>query len=75
MCAVSELRTHLTRVRAATHTQRLQRVLADAEEEITRTGHLSARLHQQLCTVLTDAPLDPALKASAGVVARLLEGE
>ena len=75
MCAVSELRTHLTRRTAATPIHRLQRLLAKAEEEITRTGHLSVRLHQQLCTMLTDAPLDPALKASAGIVARLLDGE
>ncbi|MFF9803102.1 hypothetical protein ACF1G3_37635 [Streptomyces rochei] len=75
LSAVSELRTHLTLLRPAAHTQLLQTVLADAEDEITRTGRISAQLHEQLCTALTQAPLGPALKASAGAVARLLAGE
>ncbi|MFD3504476.1 hypothetical protein [Streptomyces sp. NPDC058678] len=75
LSAVSELRTHLTLLRPAAQTQLLQTVLADAEDEITRTGQISARLHEQLRTALTEAPLGPALKASAGVVARLLAGD
>jgi hypothetical protein len=75
LTAVSELRTRLTLLRPAAPTRLLQRVLADAEDEITRTGQISARLHEQLRTALTDAHLDPALEASAGVVARLLTGE
>jgi hypothetical protein len=73
--AVSELRIYLTLSRPGTHTQLLQKVLADAEDEITRTGQISARLYEQLRTALTDTPLGPALEASAGVVARLLAGE
>ncbi|MFI6494579.1 hypothetical protein [Streptomyces sp. NPDC050564] len=73
--AVSELRTYLALSRPGTHTQLLQTVLAEAEDEITRTGQISARLYEQLRTALTDTPLGAALEASAGVVARLLAGE
>ncbi|MEU2866020.1 hypothetical protein ACIQWL_53275 [Streptomyces mirabilis] len=31
--------------------------LADVEDEITRTGQISARLYEQLRTALTDTPL------------------
>ncbi|WP_405968979.1 hypothetical protein OG496_55180 [Streptomyces sp. NBC_00988] len=73
--AVSELRNRLTLLRPAASTRLLQRVLADAEDELTRTGQLSARLHMRLRTMLADTSLNPELQAPAGVVARLLAGD
>ncbi|MFD9463126.1 hypothetical protein [Streptomyces sp. NPDC060027] len=75
LSAVSELRTRLTLVRPDAQTRLLHRVLAQTEEELSRTGQISVGLYEQLRTVLTDAPLDPALADCAGVVARLLAGE
>lgn len=73
LCAVSELHTRLMREQASPHTDQLHQAVADAEEELIRTGRLSLHLLHQLRIALTDAPLDPALKASAQALAQLLD--
>jgi hypothetical protein len=73
LCAVSELHTRLMREQAAPHTHPLHQAVADAEEQLTRTGRLTPHLLHQLHTALTHTPLHPALRASAQALTQLLD--
>ncbi|MEU9992918.1 hypothetical protein AB0E10_40310 [Streptomyces sp. NPDC048045] len=72
LSAVSELRAILTRVRPGSPAKLLQTLLADAEDQITRTGQISTGLRERLCTMLAETPLGSELDVPAGAVARLL---
>lgn len=72
LAAVRELRADLSRMRHSDETTELDAVLADTEEEITRTGTAGAGRLQRLREVLTDAGTVLTLFASAGTVAGLL---
>ncbi|ANP52022.1 hypothetical protein J2Z21_008891 [Streptomyces griseochromogenes] len=72
LSAVSELRAVLTLIRPGSPAKLLQTLLADVEDQITRTGQISAGLCERLRTVLTETPLGSGLDVPASAVARLL---
>lgn len=74
LAAVRELRTDLARVRDSERTRDLDAALADADDEITRTGAAGQGMRQRLRGLLTDAESVTALLTSAGALLSLLRG-
>ncbi|MBD0417646.1 hypothetical protein H0H10_00320 [Streptomyces sp. TRM S81-3] len=70
--AIRELRADLGRTRATPQTADLDAALADAEDEITRTGNPGRSRLQRLRELLTDAESLTAVLASAATLAGLL---
>ncbi|GGJ20385.1 hypothetical protein [Streptomyces brasiliensis] len=70
--AVRELRADLERVRPTEQTGALDAALAEAEDEITRTGQAGPTRRERLRELLTDSQSLLNVLASAGAVAGLL---
>ncbi|GAA3851172.1 hypothetical protein [Streptomyces sedi] len=72
LAALRELRADLTTVRASQQTAELDEALADAEDEITRTGSAGEGRLRRLRELLTDAASLTTVLTSAGAVTGLL---
>ncbi|MGV9884978.1 hypothetical protein [Streptomyces sp. NPDC003006] len=72
LAALRELRADLSRTRATEQTAELDGALADAEDEIARTGSAGESRLRRLRELLTDAASLTTVLTSAGTVAGLL---
>ncbi|OEV03902.1 hypothetical protein [Streptomyces oceani] len=72
LAALRELRADLSRTRRTEQTEDLDEALADADDEITRTGNTDGSRLRRLRELLGDAESLTAVLASAGTVAGLL---
>lgn len=72
LAALRELRADLSRTRATDQTAELDEALAEAEDEIVRTGNAGEGRLRRLRELLTDAASLTTVLTSAGTVAGLL---
>ncbi len=72
LAAFRELRADLARTRTTELTAELDEALADAENEVTRTGSADESRLRRLRELLTDAASLTTVLASAGTLAGLL---
>lgn len=72
LAALRELRVDLSRTRRTEESEELDRALADAEDEIARTGSAGESRLRRLRELLTDTASLTTILTSAGTVAGLL---